>query len=281
MRYAPAILVAAAVAAFVVGPIVTTLPLRDYFGSGRPFAFVGAVATLLDVNATLPGVFQDNPRPGILFVPLWTIHYELAFALVLACAGALGLLRARRLALACLGVVLAVNVAWFWNGDEHAHLGSPHHLVRFASTFGLGAVTALYAERIPVSNRFLLVLAAATAPLAFSHVAALAGMLLLAYAILCIGFSGGAVAGALGRLGTWSYGFYVWGYLIEQTLASVAPDWSGWAIWAAAFPPALLAGALSWRLIERPAIARTSAVAEAARRALLRISPMRERTTER
>ncbi len=269
-RYLPAIFAAACCAALVVGPIATRLPLRDYFAGGAPFRFIAAVTTLADVNATLPGVFEANREPGILFVPLWTIHYELVFALVLAVISSLGLLRRRRLVLAGLLATLAVNVVWFWNGEEHAHLGSPHHLVRFCSAFGLGIALAVFADKIPVSNRLLLGLAVVAAPLAYSHVAALAGMILIAYAMLCVGFTGGRLAGGLGRLGAWSYGFYVWGYLIEQTIAWSAPGLSAWAVWGVAFCLALAAGWLSWELVERPCVARVSAVAGAAR-ALIRL----------
>lgn len=266
MRYVPGIFVAALSAALVVGPLVTTLPLSGYFGSGALASFVAAVTTLYDVNATLPGVFTDAAEPGILFVPLWTIHYELVFALALAGAFALGLLGYRRLMLAGLAAVFAVNVVWFWNGEEHAHLGSPHHLVRFVSTFGIGVALALFADRVQVSNRIFLTVLAISIPLAFTPLAALAGMGLIAYSILWIGFCRGQIAHALSRLGVWSYGFYVWGYLVEQIAAWFAPHASGAEIALAAFPVALAAGWLSWTFVEKPSIALTGPITAALRR---------------
>jgi len=267
VRYVPPIVVAALFAAVVVGPLVTVLPLQDYFGA-KPLRFVLAVSTLYDVNATLPGAFMQGAEPGILFVPLWTVHYELVFSLVLVIAWALGLMRRRRLALAALAVTMAINLAWFWNGESYAYLGSPHHLVRFTTAFGIGVLLALYADRVPVSGRILLVIAALAAPLAYSHVAALAGLILMAYATLCVGFLGGRLTAALARLGTWSYGFYVWGYMIEQTLAYAAPGWSAPQVLLAAFPLALAAGALSWIYLERPGGARVGALTAAIRRRL-------------
>lgn len=270
MRYVPAIFVAALFAALVVGPLVTPLSPQEYF-SGALASFVFATTTLKDVNATLPGVFEGNPKPGILFIPLWTIHYELVFALVLAAAGALGLLRIRPLVLAGFIGVMIVSTVWFWNGEEHLHLGTPHHLVRFCTTFGIGIGMGVFADKIPVSNRILVGLAAVAIPLAFTNLAAPAGMILMAYAILCIGFCGGPVAAGLARLGVWSYGFYVWGYLIEQTLIYAFPGWSAWAVFAAAFGLALAAGWFSWVFVEKPSIARTNALTAA----LKRLAPSR------
>ena len=264
-RYVPAIFVAALAAALAIGPVTTSAAPSDYFGPALA-AFVLKITTLSDVNATLPGVFDRNPAPGILFVPLWTIHYELVFACALAILGACGLLKMKPLALVGLGATLAVATVWFWNGEEHLRLGTPHHLVRFCTTFGLGVAMGVFADRIPVSNRMMLLVAAVAAPLAFTHLAALAGMALIAYAILWIGFCSPPFSAALARLGVWSYGFYVWGYLIEQTVVYAIPGASAWTVLAVSFPLALAAGWASWTLVERPAIAWTSALAASIRR---------------
>lgn len=264
-RYIPGIFVAALFAALVIGPLVTRLGPAEYF-TGALARFVLVVTSLTDVDATLPGVYEANPEPGLLFVPLWTIHYELVFALVLAIIGALGLLGWKKLVAFGLAATVAVNVVWFWNGEEHLRLGTPHHLVRFCSTFGIGIAMGVFADRIPVSNRVMLAILLISIPLAVTPLAALAGMVLIAYAIVWVGFCGGAVAGWLGRLGVWSYGFYVWGYLIEQTLAYAMPGAAAWTVLAWAFPLALLAGWFSWTFVERPSIARTGAIASAIRR---------------
>ncbi|MFL1874719.1 acyltransferase family protein [Hansschlegelia beijingensis] len=251
IRYLPPIFVAALFATIVVGPLVTTEPLRDYF-SADLLRFILVVTTLYDVNATLPGVFMESPQPGILFVPLWTVHYQLVFEVALVAIWAVRLMRWRRLALAALALTAVVNLGWFWNGESYAYLGSLHHMVRFSTAFGIGVVLSLYADRVPVSNRILLVIAVLAAPLAYSHVAALAGMILIAYAILCIGFLGGRLTAALARLGAWSYGFYIWGYMIEQFVADAAPEWSAIQVFLVALPLSLAAGALSSKYVERP-----------------------------
>lgn len=268
-RYVPAIFVAALVAALAIGPLVTQIAPSAYF-TGALATFVFKITTLADVNASLPGVFERNPTPRILFIPLWTIHYELVFAFALAILGALGLLKIKPLVLVGLGATLAGAVVWFWNGEEHLRVGTLHHLVRFCTTFGIGVAMGVFADRIPVSNRMMLLVAAIAAPLAFTHFAAIAGMALIAYAIVWIGFCSPPLAGALAKLGVWSYGFYVWGYLIEQTIAYAIPGASAWAIFALSFPLALAVGWASWTFVERPSIAWTSAIAASIRRLIRR-----------
>lgn len=270
IRYVPGILVSTAVAAFVIGPLVTTAPLADYFGSGAPFRFVALVTSLTDVNAMLPGVLDQGAEPNTLYIPLWTIRYELVFAFCLAGAGLLGLIGRRRLTLAALALTLGVNVVWFWNGEGYPALGSPHHLVRFTSTFGIGVGLAVFADRIPVSRKWFAAAIAAAAVLAFSPVAALAGMLLLAYAIVAIGFTRLPLAAPLARLGAWSYGFYVSGFLIEQCVTYLAPSWNGWMVFAVSTAVALAAGGASWRLIEKPSLRWVGPLSDAINRRLPR-----------
>ncbi len=275
MRYLPGIFVSATVAALIVGPLATRLSLADYFAGGAPFAFIAEVTSLLDINAPLPGVFGTGGEPGTLYIPLWTIHYELVFAIALAAIWALGLMRLRWLVFAGLVATLAVALVWFWHGEAHLRLGTPHHLVRFCTAFGIGVALATFADRVPVSGRLMLAVLLITAPLAYSPLAALAGMALIAYGMLWIGFKGGPIAHALARLGVWSYGFYVSGFLIEQVLAHAFPGWSAWAVFGVAFALSIVAGGLSWRYVERPAIARTGYVTAALRRlpALRKVEP--------
>lgn len=266
VRYLPAIFVSTAIAALVIGPLATRLPLEAYFAGGAPFAFIAKVTSLADVNATLPGTLDKGAMPDTLYIPLWTIHYELVFALALGAIGALGLLGFRRLVLAGLVATLAVNVVWFWNGQGYPELGSPHHLVRFTSTFGIGVALGVFADRVPVSGRLLAFAGLLAIPLAFTPLAALAGMLLIAYAIVWIAFAGAAFAKPLAALGVWSYGFYVWGFLIEQCLANGLPTLNGWGVFLAAIPLSLAAGWASWRFVEAPALRVARPIADGLRR---------------
>jgi peptidoglycan/LPS O-acetylase OafA/YrhL len=264
-RYLPAVFVSALFAALVIGPIVTSVSPSDYF-TGRLAAFVIEITSFANVTATLPGVYGESAMPGILYIPLWTIRYELAFAVALAGLGAFGLLRMRRLVLAGFLATVAIAGVWFWNGEDHLALGTIHHFVRFATTFGVGVAMGVFADKIPVSHRMMLGVTLIAAPLAFTHFAALAGFALIAYAIVWIGFCAPPFAAALARLGVWSYGFYVWGYLIEQTVAYALPGASAWTVFALSFPIALVAGWASWALVERPSIARTAQITAAIRR---------------
>ncbi|GLK75373.1 acyltransferase [Methylopila jiangsuensis] len=254
VRYFPAIIVSCLIMTLVVGALVTRLPASGYYGSGQTWGFLASVIGLANVNATLPGVYENNVYPGILYVPLWTLHYELAFSLTLSILVATGAILRKGLVLAGLAVTLAIYTAWFWDGESHANLGSVHHLVRLGTAFGVGVAMAVFADRIPVSWKGFAILAPLCAVFAYSHFAALAGIILLSYLILCVGFTRNAVVGFLATLGTWSYGLYVSSFVIEQTVTHLAPHWPNWAISISSFAVAVTVGAISWRYVEKPCL---------------------------
>ncbi|MHA1189475.1 MAG: acyltransferase family protein, partial [Alphaproteobacteria bacterium] len=144
LRLYPAVIVGALVAALLVGPVVTTLPLSVYFADPQVWLFIVRVGTLFDISATLPGAFEGNAYPGILFVILWTLRYELVFCAGLALAQKIGLLDNRRLIAVLLVGALVLHAWWFANGEDGVSYGSIHHFIRFAVAFGIGVAAALW-----------------------------------------------------------------------------------------------------------------------------------------
>jgi peptidoglycan/LPS O-acetylase OafA/YrhL len=76
LRIFPGLLVATLVSAFVLGPLVTTLPLPAYLSRPEPYQYVVG-NTLLDQTVhELPGVrFADNPVGLEINGSLWTLRY--------------------------------------------------------------------------------------------------------------------------------------------------------------------------------------------------------------
>src|SRR5262249_10328965 len=91
LRIFPGLFIATVISAFVMGPLVTTLPLGSYLGRPEPYQYVVG-NTLLDQTVhELPAVrFSDNPVRLEISGSLWTLRYEfLMYLMVLA----LGLVR--------------------------------------------------------------------------------------------------------------------------------------------------------------------------------------------
>lgn len=77
IRILPAYSVVVLFAAFVLGPLVTLLPLGEYLAASQTWAYLKTLA-VFRVQYDLPGVFLDNPHRGAVNGSLWTIPYEVA-----------------------------------------------------------------------------------------------------------------------------------------------------------------------------------------------------------
>ena len=107
LRIYPGLLVNGLVCALLLGPLVTSLPLRAYFADPALRGFLGSVATLDPGPLHLPGVlFADNSVGLLVNGSLWTLRYEvMMYALVLV-LGALNLLRLS-VSIALVGIGIA------------------------------------------------------------------------------------------------------------------------------------------------------------------------------
>ena len=83
-RIWPALIFITCVTVFLIGPMVTTLSLSEYFSGSEVRVFLRRMI-LFDIwghnNMSLPGLFATNPYPDVVNAPLWTLSVE-AFAYV-------------------------------------------------------------------------------------------------------------------------------------------------------------------------------------------------------
>jgi peptidoglycan/LPS O-acetylase OafA/YrhL len=85
------------------------------------------------------------------------------------------------------------------------------------------------------------------------------------YLVLYLAFLPGRLNG-FGRRGDFSYGIYLYGFPLQQTATALMGGWMPWWMNAAAgFCLALLAAALSWHLVEKPALSLKDSPSRAAR----------------
>ncbi len=251
LRIAPALVVATLAVAFLLGGALTRLPLAEYLASPGLWRFVTATLTSLKSTLALPGVFDANPFRFPMGT-VWTLKYEiLCYAGVLA-FGLLGLLRSKALAVA-LVAGLAVALA----GLDLVRPDAPKGIetaLRLPLIFACGGALYALRERAPLSGALALALAAAAALLSATFLYKALLFVATAYGILWL-----ALAPALaGRLpdpaADLSYGTYLYGWPVQQALHALSPGLSALALLGPSLAVTLGAAALSWFLVEKPAL---------------------------
>jgi peptidoglycan/LPS O-acetylase OafA/YrhL len=251
LRIYPGLLVNIAVCAFVLGPIVTTLSLADYFSGPELRDFLLKTFVLQPGEFRLPGVvFSHNPVGRHLNGSLWSLRYEL---LMYVMVGVLGVLRLLRLS-TCIVLTIAGMAAVYFE-DALRPLGEFQQWTWLLGFFASGMALYFLRDRIVFSTRWALVALAAL--VLFTATGRLILLFPLAGAYVALWFARryDAWLDYSRWCGDLSYGIYIYGWPLEQFvfwLSGGKAAW--WQVFLGALPLILGAAWLSWRLVENPAL---------------------------
>ncbi len=100
-RIFPALFAVVVFSAFILGPLVTSLPLQEYLTDAGTWQYVKTVF-LYPVYWELPGVFEQNLYGNSVNGSLWTIPYQFGLYLMLGIVGFLRLNKYRRVSFSML-----------------------------------------------------------------------------------------------------------------------------------------------------------------------------------
>ena len=244
LRIYPALVVCVALTVFVLGPLLTTS--TEYWSDARTWRYLWANATLWRAEFWLPGVFEAMPRTAVNG-SLWTLPIEGRLYVALTVAGLTGML-APRCYLPAWALAIAGACAFAWlRAPLPEHLA---YLVWVTSFFITGTLFWSWRTRIRLSWWALLALLGVAALTRGSPWFAPVYFALVVYATFCLAF--------LPRLPRiertdLSYGLYLYGWPMQQ-LAMLMGATTLFTNTVAATALALVCAALSWFLIERPAL---------------------------
>jgi peptidoglycan/LPS O-acetylase OafA/YrhL len=253
LRLVPALAVETTLAALILGPIVTTVALTDYFTTREFFAYFGNIVGR--VRYELPGVFEANPHPKIVNMNLWTLHAELECYAIMMAAMLLGFVNRRRIA---LGLWVAVTVALIiWNAltGQFEPPAVLYPTPVFVYSFCTGVIAYLWRDWIPINRAPLLVVAGAYVVLVYLPQTVFVNVILLTYVMIYVGVTPQRSFDAIARGGDYSYGIYLYGFVIQQTVYLLLPwvrEW--WLHFPVSFALTLAFAVASWHVIEKPAL---------------------------
>lgn len=270
LRIFPAFLLVLVVGAAIVGPIAWLLSgraLSSYlsFGPGGPVAYVVSNADLTMRQWGIHDIFIETPYGqevgGSVFNgSLWTLSYEFTCYLIIAVLVLFGLLKRARL------LVLGITVFYFvMQIVAVAAPGAPGQVVpafadgytlKLGLIFLIGSSIALYSREVLFHDGLaLLSLVVVLATLRYGGwtvvgYPAFAYLLLWAAARLPKAFQW------IGAKNDYSYGMYVYGFLVQQSTAALGWYRLGYFPWVVITIAIAAGGAwLSWHAVEKHALA--------------------------
>lgn len=262
LRIFPGVFVCACMMSFVLVPAFTTLPLGDYLLTRPPYTYVVKTTLLLDTTRyfLFPGFQFSDLRYGLIVNgSLWSLGPEFLCYLGVVALAFVGLARPAGAALALVLGLWAKQAGLLGNfGFTAAYFAAGmliyHALPRIAGRRWIDALA-------------LAVLVAGAASGYPATAFALGG----SWLVIRLGMTERINLGRATRFGDLSYGTYLYGWPIEQCVVKVMGASAAW-YWTflIALPLSLCAAWLSWHLVEKRALRRVPALAEAMRRRLER-----------
>lgn len=227
LRILPALFVVVMLSAFVLGPLVTTLPLGDYFSSPVLVSYFKNI--LLNIRYFLPGVFDGNIYPSAVNGSLWTLPVEATMYFFVLLLGVATLWSSQQFfkfgwLLLTLVFLTTVAVRTFFMPELFQGLIVQGMLVTafldVTPYFMVGGCLFLFSRVIPQSLPVALILVAGSYLLQGTFAAlSLLNIVILSYAVVAFGNSSTPFIRRAGRFGDMSYGVYLYGFPVAQTLS--------------------------------------------------------------
>jgi peptidoglycan/LPS O-acetylase OafA/YrhL len=250
LRIVPALAGEVVLSALILGPLLTTYSLHDYFTDPRFFVYFRNIVG--DIHYQLPGLFVGNPDTDATNAQLWTVPYELFFYIICSAIALIGIYKRRflMLAAACLFLLLGLHAAGLENHTRPWTVTGTTLLMAGVA----GMLFYRFKQIIPwnftlFAGSAVLSLLLLTRPEwdAFTP-------LPLTYATIYLGLLN-PPRNKLVLSGDYSYGIYLYGWPLQQMVASFGPAFRHWYInLLIAIPSVMACAFVSWRFIEKPAL---------------------------
>jgi peptidoglycan/LPS O-acetylase OafA/YrhL len=249
LRIFPALVVQVILSALIVGAIFTTYPLKAYFHDPL-FArfFLNAVG---DPQYLLPGVFWNNPDKAVNG-QLWTVPFEIGCYLILTVMALAGVLKRRWVMLGALALVqagLAFHAFWRPHG-----MSLPMGGMLTAVCFMWGLCLYRFRDKVPWGPWLTWLALGASIGAMMLPNGKYIGPLPVAYFTCSLGLMNPPRnRWLLG--GDYSYGLYIFGYPIQQAVASFPELRIWWLNVLIALPCTMAIAVASWWWVESRALA--------------------------
>ncbi|MCW8155785.1 acyltransferase [Stutzerimonas stutzeri] len=250
LRIFPALIVAVLLSAFVIGPLVTQFDLARYLAADGTWTYLQNI--LLVTRYELPGVFTGNIYPDVVNGSLWTLPLEVLMYIGVMILGLTGFLKRRLIFLPI--AVLAVGHFWLLG-----KLGIESYFIKNIFKLGLlyysGSALFLYRDDIPWRGWIAALLFAALVATFRTDIGPLVYFIALPYLVLYLAYAPLPLISRFGKYGDFSYGLYIYAFPFQQlTIYLFGPQVGVLGLTLIAFVPTLILAALSWHLIEAPAM---------------------------
>lgn len=212
-RVIPALLFVLIATVFVVGPVITTLSIGNYFANPNNLSYIYN-NLIFQTAYYLPGMFASNPYPHAVNGSLWSLKYEMGcYAFLLVTFLLMGKAGKKYYN---IPIAFVIADALLDQPILFAFLGPNIDISLLPMSFALGCLLAVNADFIPIN--LYPVLIAVIFLIIFRNNPYNQILLLLTFCMAIIYISSRKTVVKLKPKYDISYGVYLWGFLVQQSL---------------------------------------------------------------
>ncbi|SDT96536.1 acyltransferase family protein [Halopseudomonas salegens] len=248
LRIYPALIINVLLTVFVLGALLSTLPLQAYLQHDMTWMYLWNNASLIKVTHILPGVFNDNVYPDAVNGSLWSLPLEMSMYVFAFFFGVLMLYRNRLLGAAFIAsLVVGYFVATEVFGQQPL---LTRGLFMVVVHFMLGMLLYMFRDLVLLRFWLALLLYVPVVLMPPGPAFELMSSLAFAYLVLWLAYTPRLRLPRVERYGDMSYGLYLYAFPVQQWLIHMQLS-SVWAVLMAASVICLSLAMLSWHLVEQ------------------------------
>jgi peptidoglycan/LPS O-acetylase OafA/YrhL len=250
LRLIPALAFVVLLSICVLGPILTTLPVHEYFNHTGTWKYLRNIL-IYPQMAYLPGVFEGLPHPGAVNGALWTLRIEFTMYLAVPILSFFGLLHPKRIWWVVAAFwVLFVHYLNKKNPPIYFFMESVP-LFKFGFVYMVGAAFYVCRKHIPMKLEYALLGAGLFIGSLYTPFAMFGMLIFLAYPLLYFGLRPRFAI----KIPDISYGVYIFAFPLQQSYMWYIGSMKH-LIWfpLTVAPVVTLCAIISWYLVERPAL---------------------------
>ncbi len=244
-------------AVFIIGPVFTILPIKDYFSHGTTWAYLKNIG--LYIQYFLPGVFEANPYPDAINGSLWTLPVEVMMYIALPIVFMMFSKKDKIVVATILAIVLeSANVGiakWLPDARLVIYGTDMVSALTIIPYFFVGIIFISPKLKKYLNLQLAIGVFCIAEMMNFSSIKSeIVVFFVLPYFVFSLAFVEKPKFVKCFSKNDYSYGLYLYGFLIQQVIVKLLWDYqlslNVYFIICAVIT--LIFGMLSWYLIERP-----------------------------
>lgn len=251
LRIFPALIVVVFLSTYILGPIMTTKSLKEYFDS--PFLWNYIKNIFLYISFYLPGVFENNPVPNAVNGSLWSLPVEFFMYILVSIFGK-GTRYVKYIVLVCFLIFSILTISWARVTPDMVVIYNTdlRQIIIVGTFFWAGAILYHWnLKRFFSFESFVIALLLLLFIYQWKSIYSIVSFALIPFLVISFGFSKANYLSFFNKA-DYSYGFYIYAFPVQQSIIYLFPKISIFWYLLSGFVITMLFAVMSWHLIEKP-----------------------------